>query len=287
MTRRLAAGERSRDVLRSGTALPDVTREALADVNWARVSAAFVPTHTADACRVHATRCLSLFHNTGNIEDLGLPKAKRKRGDARTTHQSPDDSPPPDSAKSRDTRPWTEEEDRALVSAVNEFMAALPKDEADACAIDWQDVACAMRPAHARSAPQCATRWQKTLDPAVRRAAWSDAEDAWLSAACARIGPDAPQLWQRVADWLPREWRRSEQTSISVLGRRTDVQCRERRSANTQAAQRTGPWTRREDALLERAVRVHAPGRWSAVAQDVPSRTDSQCRRRWAILRRR
>ena len=41
------------------------------------------------------------------------------------------------------------------------------------------------------------------------------------------------------------------------------------------------PWTAKEDTLLQRAVELLGPKRWSAIAVSVPGRSGKQCRLRW------
>ena len=42
-----------------------------------------------------------------------------------------------------------------------------------------------------------------------------------------------------------------------------------------------GPWTRVEDALLNKLVKRYGPKKWSVIAAHVPGRKGKQCRERW------
>ena len=42
-----------------------------------------------------------------------------------------------------------------------------------------------------------------------------------------------------------------------------------------------GPWTRDEDALLNKLVKRYGPKKWSVIAAHVPGRKGKQCRERW------
>ena len=61
---------------------------------------------------------------------------------------------------------------------------------------------------------------------------------------------------------------------------RSGPQCREKWFNCLDPAISHDKWTPQEDALLEAAIQKHGKGNWSAVAKDVPRRTDSQCRKR-------
>ncbi|CAO3633552.1 unnamed protein product [Cunninghamella blakesleeana] len=93
-------------------------------------------------------------------------------------------------------RPWTKDDDEALKEAVS-----LVGDK------NWQQVASIIG---GRSGQQCLHRWEKSINPAIRRSRWTEEEDNALRGAVDVYG---------VGNW----------TSIQrYLPGRTDMQCRER-----------------------------------------------------------
>ena len=75
-------------------------------------------------------------------------------------------------------RPWTNEEDEALATAV----IALRKTGA---AISWTTIAEVIG---GRTGKQCRERWQNQLDPEVQKGPWTEREDELLIAAQNRHG---------------------------------------------------------------------------------------------------
>jgi hypothetical protein len=96
----------------------------------------------------------------------------------------------------RDHR-WEGDEDRRLLAAIHRYGAT-----------DWGTIAAFV--GRGRTKAQCAQRWRRSLDPALRRHRWLPVEDATLVVAVKRHGERA---WNRVA---------------ADLKSRCDVQCRGR-----------------------------------------------------------
>jgi len=90
---------------------------------------------------------------------------------------------------------WTAEQDEQLRRAVAMYGES-----------NWQQVAAAMP---GRTGQQCLHRWQKSINPKIRRARWTPEEDKLLMDAVKLYG----HAWSRVQHHVPN---------------RTDVQCRER-----------------------------------------------------------
>eukprot|EP01118_Nematostelium_gracile_P009440 TRINITY_DN3185_c0_g1_i2.p1 TRINITY_DN3185_c0_g1~~TRINITY_DN3185_c0_g1_i2.p1 ORF type:complete len:485 (-),score=120.92 TRINITY_DN3185_c0_g1_i2:448-1902(-) len=147
---------------------------------------------------------------------------------------------------------WTEEEDAALVNAVKQF-----GDK------NWSEVAHCIE---GRTGQQCLHRYQKTLNPTIRRGRWTEEEDKMLSLAAREMNG---RHWVKISQHVPG---------------RTDVQCRERYMNILSPELNTGPWTPEEDKLLIAAVEEHGEGKWSQIAKSIPSRTDNHCWRRWKII---
>ena len=149
----------------------------------------------------------------------------------------------------QERRNWTHEEDDALKEAVQIW-----GDK------DWQKVAMCLS---GRTGQQCLHRWLKTLEPSIRRGRWSMEEDKALTLAIKAYGD---RNWIFVQQHVPG---------------RTDAQCRERWMNVISPELKVGPWTPEEDQKLFQAVEKNGTSKWSAIAREIPPRTDNQCRRRW------
>ncbi|KAL6074235.1 Transcription factor MYB3R-1 [Balamuthia mandrillaris] len=147
---------------------------------------------------------------------------------------------------------WTEEENKTLVEAVKRYGEK-----------NWQQVANCLE---GRTGQQCLHRWQKTLNPEIRRGRWTAHEDMLLTLAVKAYGH---KNWIKIQSHVPG---------------RTDVQCRERWMNVLNPGVNNGPWTNEEDEKLREAIAQHGLGKWSQVAQMMPMRTDNQCWRRWKTL---
>jgi hypothetical protein len=103
--------------------------------------------------------------------------------------------------------------------------------------------------------PQCQARWCKTLDPSLRRGAWTEEEDNQLRKAVAGYG----------TSWV--------QVALAVPGRTND-QCRERWTEYLNV----GPqqcWTDEEDKVLLAAV-AEFGGKWKAISSKVGNKKTGQ-----------
>ncbi|XP_058722507.1 uncharacterized protein LOC131594405 isoform X2 [Vicia villosa] len=144
---------------------------------------------------------------------------------------------------------WTEEEDTQLCSAVAYFGES-----------NWQSVASVLE---RRTGTQCSNRWKKSICP-VRKGSFTPEEDERLTIAVALFG----RKWNQIAKYVPG---------------RIQSQCRERYLNSLDPSLKWGGWTEEEDLRLEAAITKYGYC-WSKVAEDVPPRTDSQCRKRWKVI---
>jgi len=128
---------------------------------------------------------------------------------------------------------------------------------------NWQQVANCLE---GRTGQQCLHRWTKTLNPKIKRGRWTEEEDKRLTLA---VHAYENYNWIKIQKHVPG---------------RTDVQCRERWCNILDPKLKDGPWTKEEDELLMKAIEKHGIGKWSKIAEEVPSRTDNQCWRRWKQL---
>jgi hypothetical protein len=100
-------------------------------------------------------------------------------------------------AHARQHTRWTADEDRRLLAAIHRYGCT-----------DWPTIAASI--GNGRTKAQCAQRWRRSLDPAIRRDRWQPTEDALLALAVQRHGEHA---WTRVS---------------ADMKCRSDVQCRGR-----------------------------------------------------------
>ncbi|GAM19922.1 hypothetical protein SAMD00019534_030970 [Acytostelium subglobosum LB1] len=152
-------------------------------------------------------------------------------------------------------REWTKEEDEILMSQFLKYNGMGERS--------WQRIAEAL---DGRTGHQCLHRWQKTLDPTIKRGRWSDEEDDQLRKAVELYGRGN---WILIKNHVPG---------------RTDMQCRERWCNVMDPVVTRAPWTDEEDAKLKTIVDRLGMGKWAQVAKEMVCRTDNQCWRRWKTL---
>ncbi|MED6194868.1 hypothetical protein PIB30_032524 [Stylosanthes scabra] len=146
-------------------------------------------------------------------------------------------------------REWTKEEDAQLCSAVAIYGES-----------NWQAVASVLE---RRTGTQCSNRWKKSLFP-ERKGSFTQEEDKRLTVAVMLFG----RKWNQIARFVPG---------------RTQCQCRDRYVNSLDPSLKWGGWTEEEDSRLQDAIAKHGFC-WSKVAEDMPPRTDSQCRKRFKVL---
>jgi len=98
------------------------------------------------------------------------------------------------------------------------------------------------------TAQQCQNRYQRSLDPALKRGPWSPAEDAKLRLAVSAYG----NSWVDVA---------------SMMEGRSNEQCRDRWNERLDPKINREAWTEEEDRLLTDAVKELGEGKWKAVSE--------------------
>ena len=124
----------------------------------------------------------------------------------------------------------------------------------------WQEVGSCIGN---RLGQQCLHRWQKAVDPTIKKGRWTPKEDQELRSAILLFGTN---------NWI----------NISKhVFRKTDVQCRERWMNVLHPNLNSDPWVKEEDDLLIRLVNKIGLSKWSEVSSLMPNRTDNQCWRRW------
>ena len=150
---------------------------------------------------------------------------------------------------------WTSEEDEQLMSALKIYGTQ-----------NWQAVAQTM---DGRSGQQCLHRYEKAINPQIKRGRWSSEEDELLRKA---IHPFIQSGVNKI-NWSA--------VKLTVPGR-TDVQCRERWVNILDPSISAAPFTPAEDQKLLELVELYGTGNWSKISQEIGKRrTDNQLWRRW------
>ncbi|CAN0430524.1 unnamed protein product, partial [Discosporangium mesarthrocarpum] len=94
---------------------------------------------------------------------------------------------------------------------------------------------------------QCKMRWERVVNPGVKKGAWAAEEDQRLREALARLGH---QHWNEVA---------------RVMDGRTYKQCRERYMNYLKDGLNTGEWTELENRILL-AAHDRLGNKWATIA---------------------
>ncbi|ORY85559.1 hypothetical protein BCR37DRAFT_377234 [Protomyces lactucae-debilis] len=159
-------------------------------------------------------------------------------------------------------RKWTADEDEALTEAVAKYAT---------CAQKWKKVAAAVGNRHAKL---CAKRWDyldRTTMKGVKRGRWTYDEDVVLS--------------QLVRDWTSS---RTDKINWNVIATqlprlRSGTQAQARYTETLDPSIKKGWWTPEEIMALQAAIQLYGTC-WRQVAQEVPGRTQRQCRMRYLAL---
>lgn len=148
---------------------------------------------------------------------------------------------------------WTPEEDEQLMAALKIYGTQ-----------NWQAVAQLI---DGRTGQQCLHRYEKAINPEIKRGRWASDEDELLRKAVSPFLDSPKIIWSVVQRSVPG---------------RTDVQCRERWVNVLDPSISATPFTPDEDEELMNLVEIHGTGNWSKIAQEFSKkRTDNQLWRRW------
>ena len=156
---------------------------------------------------------------------------------------------------------WNEQEDELLCTLF----------EAQKGNRDWFAISDALyqsghTPDGVRTPHQCVVRYQMEFNPSLVKRYFTAEEDQKILAWVREHGPGQ---WSRIARTIPGH------TGQQVLHRWRKIGAKKRR---------TGSWTEEEDEALRVAVSVFTNGqriKWTLIADQIPTRTDVQCRERW------
>ncbi|NXB53356.1 SNPC4 protein, partial [Leucopsar rothschildi] len=150
---------------------------------------------------------------------------------------------------------WTKEEDQMLLELVQEMRVGSH--------IPYKKIAYYME---GRDSAQLIYRWTKSVDPSLKKGAWTPEEDAMLMAAVKKYGE---KDWYKIRREVPG---------------RSDAQCRDRYLKVLHWNVKKGRWSLEEEEQLIELVEKHGLGHWSKIASDLIHRTGSQCLSKWKLM---
>ncbi|CBJ31394.1 Myb-like DNA-binding domain [Ectocarpus siliculosus] len=175
----------------------------------------------------------------------GAVKSRRGGGDGGGSDTS--------CSKEKDTsrdgrRTWTDAESDRLREVVEHRSAGDSRK-------NWQWVAA-----------KCKMRWERILNPGVKRGLWTKEEDQKLKEVAAAM----EYKWSHVA---------------KLMGGRTYKQCRERYTNYLKEGLNVGPWTKEEDQLL---LSMHAKvgNKWAEIARYLKDRSENMIKNEYMKLSR-
>lgn len=132
---------------------------------------------------------------------------------------------------------------------------------------NWVELAATLH--FGRTGYQCKHRWERTLDPTVKKGLWSESEDEALR--------------QGVAEYGERQWTK---ISSALLPHRTVHQCKQRWEDVVDPTIKKGPWTEDELVRLGDLIAEHGPA-WALIATYMDGRAANGCRNVWLAKKNR
>ncbi|EGO01660.1 hypothetical protein SERLA73DRAFT_158888 [Serpula lacrymans var. lacrymans S7.3] len=152
---------------------------------------------------------------------------------------------------------WDSQSDKRLMEAMDRYGTE-----------NWHLTIVARYVSEDATPAQCTNRYYRSLDPGLKRGAWTPEEDERLRLAYAAFG----------ASWID---------VASVVPGRNNDQCRDRWMDKLNPSVSNGKWSDDEDRLLMETIDTLGIASWKEISGRMSGRTDNMCRNRYETLKKK